>query len=60
MPDVEKPAAPRPSLSFYLGVGVFALAWLMPAFIPLIAATDLSLEWKAAISGALLVGGPEA
>jgi hypothetical protein len=59
MADDSRPEAPRPGLRFYLGVAVFALGWLMPVFIPLVAATGLSLEWKAAISGVLLIGGPE-
>jgi hypothetical protein len=59
MADDTRPEAPRPGLRFYLGIAVFALGWLMPAFIPLVAITGLSIEWKAAISGVLLIGGPE-
>jgi hypothetical protein len=59
MAELTKPKAPKPGLRFHLGVATFALGWLMPVFIPLVALTGLSVEWKAAISGALLVGGPE-
>jgi hypothetical protein len=59
MAELTKPKAPKPGLRFYLGVAIFALGWLMPVFIPLVAITGLSVKWKAAISGTLLVGGPE-
>jgi len=42
-----------------IGIGFFALSWICPVFIPLVAASDFPTEWKAAISGALVVGGPE-
>jgi len=41
------------------GIGFFALAWVSPLFIPLVTASGLSTEWKTAISGLLLIGGPE-
>ncbi len=54
-PAVEPP----PGWRFQVGVGVFVFGWSLPLFIPLVAASDLSTEWKAAISGVLAIGGPE-
>lgn len=58
----QTPAARRPSSPgwrFRLGVAIFALGWLCPLFVPLVAATSLPTQWKTALSGALLVGAPE-
>jgi hypothetical protein len=44
---------------FRLGVVLFVAGWLCPLFIPLVAASGLTPEWKTAISGALLIGVPE-
>jgi hypothetical protein len=49
----------RPGWRFNLGVGLFALGLICPVFVPLVAATDLEAEWKATLSGALLLGLPE-
>ncbi len=50
---------PPPGLRFKLGVGFFVAGWACPLLIPVVTATNLSTEWKAAISGLLLVGAPE-
>lgn len=50
---------PPPGWRFRAGVLVFAVGFLSPLLIPLIAATDLSTKWKATISGVLSVGIPE-
>lgn len=52
-----KPTAP--GWRFKLGVYLLALGAICPLFTPLIAMTDLSTEWKAALSGLLLIGIPE-
>ena len=52
-------AAPRPGWRFWLGILFFALAWLVPLGIPLVALTGLSMAAKATISGLLLAGLPE-
>jgi hypothetical protein len=50
-----KPAGYR----FYLGIIVFIVGFTSPAFIPLVAAANLSLQWKTAIVSALAFGIPE-
>jgi hypothetical protein len=42
-----------------LGAGVLIFGWLCPLFVPLVLSSDLSGEWKTAISGLLLLGIPE-
>ena len=62
MSDVTEKAAdvlPPPGLRFKLGLVFFVLAWVSPLFVPLVALTDLPNAAKAALSGALVVGGPE-
>ncbi len=44
---------------FVLGTGVFVFGMLCPLFIPLVATSALSTEWKTALSGVLLLGAPE-
>jgi len=44
---------------FHLGIIIFIVGFISPAFIPLVTAADLSLHWKAAISSALAFGIPE-
>ena len=47
------------SWRFRLGVALIAIGWICPLFIPLVTHSTLSTEWKTALSGLLLVGGPE-
>ena len=47
------------SWRFRLGVGLIAIGWICPLFIPLVTNSSLSTEWKTALSGFLLVVGPE-
>ncbi len=44
---------------FRTGVALIALGWICPVFIPLVTRSTLSTEWKTALSGFLLVVGPE-
>lgn len=44
---------------FYLGILVFALAWVLPVFCPLVLFLGLSSSQTTFITGALIVGGPE-
>jgi hypothetical protein len=44
---------------FRTGVALIALGWICPLFIPLVTKSALSTEWKTALSGFLLVVGPE-
>ena len=56
MEEAKAEETPPPGLQFQVGVAFFVLGWVAPLFIPLIAATDLSAEWKTTISGLLVVG----
>ena len=51
--------APPPGKRLIIGGLVFVLGFMGPAFVPLVAATNLPTEWKAALSGLLLLGIPE-
>jgi hypothetical protein len=44
---------------FKTGVALIAIGWICPLFIPLVTKSTLSTEWKTALSGFLLVVGPE-
>jgi hypothetical protein len=44
---------------FRLGVSLISIGWICPLFIPLVTNSALSTEWKTALSGFLLVVGPE-
>ncbi len=55
--QTTKPAAP--GWRFKLGVYLLAFGAICPLFTPVVAMTGLSTEWKAALSGLLLVGIPE-
>ena len=44
---------------FRLGATILIIGFLSPLLIPLVTATDLPMEWKATISGALALGIPE-
>jgi hypothetical protein len=48
------------SWRFRTGVTLIAMGWICPLFIPLVTKSTLSTEWKTALSGFLLVVGPEA
>jgi hypothetical protein len=50
---------PAPGWRFKLGVYLLVVGAICPLFTPLVAMTGLSTEWKAALSGLLLVGIPE-
>ncbi len=50
---------PAPGWRFKLGVYLLVLGAICPLFTPLVAMTSLSTEWKAALSGLLLIGIPE-
>ncbi len=50
---------PAPGWRFKLGVYLLVLGAICPLFTPLVAMSGLSTEWKAALSGLLLVGIPE-
>lgn len=47
------------SSRFVIGTSVFVIGMLSPLFVPLVATSSLSTEWKTALSGALLLGVPE-
>jgi hypothetical protein len=47
------------SWRFRTGVTLIAIGWICPLFIPLVTKSTLSTEWKTALSGFLLVVGPE-
>jgi hypothetical protein len=49
----------HPGWRFRLGVAFFALGLVCPVFVPLVAASGLSTEWKTILSGALMLGVPE-
>jgi len=63
MPESSQTSAaavlPPPGLRFKLGLVFFVLAWISPVFVPLVALTDLPVAAKTALTGALIVGGPE-
>ncbi len=42
-----------------VGAGVLIFGWLCPLFVPLVLGSDLGNEWKATLSGLLLLGIPE-
>jgi hypothetical protein len=54
-PDSKTP----PRWRLWLGAIIFAVGFLSPTLIPLVAATKLPLGWKTALSGLLAVGIPE-
>ena len=47
------------SARFAIGSGVFAVGMMCPLLVPLVAASDLAAQWKATLSGMLLLGAPE-
>jgi hypothetical protein len=47
------------SWRFRIGVALIVIGWICPLFIPLVTKSTLSTEWKTALSGFLLVVGPE-
>ena len=47
------------SWRFRIGVVLIVIGWICPLFIPLVTKSTLSTEWKTALSGFLLVVGPE-
>ena len=57
--DASTTEPSHPGWRFRLGVSFFALGLVCPVFVPLVAATGLSTEWKAILSGLLMLGVPE-
>jgi len=49
----------RAKARFRLGTSIFIIGFCSPVLIPFVTATDLSLKWKATLSGALALGIPE-
>jgi hypothetical protein len=47
------------SWRYRTGVTLIAIGWICPLFIPLVTKSTLPTEWKTALSGFLLVVGPE-
>ena len=58
-PNTERAAVPPAGARLYLGAAFFGISFLLPAFIPLVTASDLPEEWKVALSGLLVVGIPQ-
>ena len=52
------PEMPRKG-ALFVGGTLFVLGWVCPLFVPLVAASNLPIAWKAAASGVLLIGLPE-
>ena len=59
MNEKQPTEPPAPGWRFKLGVYLLVLGAICPLFTPLVAMTALSREWKAALSGLLLIGIPE-
>jgi hypothetical protein len=57
--DASTTEPSHPGWRFRLGVSFFALGLVCPVFVPLVAATGLSTEWKTILSGILMLGVPE-
>ncbi|ABK19099.1 hypothetical protein [Syntrophobacter fumaroxidans] len=59
--NAERTPAPelRKNWRFYAGMTCFVLAWILPAFSPLVIWLQLPKAVTAFVIGALLVGGPE-
>lgn len=49
----------RTKIRFRLGATILIIGFFSPLLIPLVTATNLPIEWKATISGALALGIPE-
>lgn len=59
---MSKPATeeqPTRGWQFRIGVLLFVLGGISPVFVPLVTALDVSPEWKAMLSGLLVLGIPE-
>jgi len=50
---------PPASWRFRTGITLITIGWICPLFIPFVTKSTLSTEWKTALSGFLLVVGPE-
>ena len=50
---------PETTGRFMLGTCVFVFGMLCPLFVPLVATSGLSANWKATLSGVLILGLPE-
>jgi hypothetical protein len=57
--EVAKRQAEPTRGRFVLGACVFVFGILCPLFVPFVAMSELGAEWKATLSGALLIGIPE-
>ena len=58
-PDMPDKTDARSKIRFRLGATILIIGFFSPLLIPLVTATDLPIEWKATISGALALGIPE-
>jgi len=60
MTNVSTSAAEIPPKGpLIVGGTLFLLGWLCPLLVPVVAASNLPIAWKAAASGVLLIGLPE-
>ena len=57
--DASTTEPSQPGWRFRLGVSFFALGLVCPVFVPLVAASGLSTQWKTILSGILMLGIPE-
>ena len=57
--DASTAEPSQPGWRFRLGVSFFALGLVCPVFVPLLAASGLSTQWKTILSGILMLGIPE-
>jgi hypothetical protein len=57
--DMDDKTDKQNKARFRLGATIFIIGFCSPLLIPLVTATDLSVKWKATISGALALGIPE-
>ena len=57
--DMPDKTDARTKIRFRLGATILIIGFFSPLLIPLVTATDLPIEWKATISGALALGIPE-
>ena len=57
--DPSTSEQPAPGWRFRIGVSFFVLGAVSPVFVPLVAMTDLSTEWKTFLTGLLMLGIPE-
>jgi hypothetical protein len=49
----------QPNYKLFVGAAIFITGFMLPLFIPLVAGSSLSIEWKTGLSGFLAIGAPE-